>query len=154
MPTANFESPSSGQDLWLQLKRVQIPVFSGDKLAYQSWKAAFLVCIDSAPATGEYKLLQPRQYLSGEALKMIENLGYSGAANEAAKQRLEQKFGGMRRQISIYIEKLNYVRQIHCGSFMFLFCLVFAMSLCASVYMCFVVTSWERADLLALVCGV
>ena len=37
--------------------------------------------------------------------------------------------------------------------FMFLFCLVFAMSLCASVYMCFVVTCWERADLLALVCG-
>ena len=32
-------------------------------------------------------------------------------------------------------------------------CLVFAMSLCASVYMCFVVTCWERADLLALVCG-
>ena len=32
---------------------------------------------------------------------------------------------------------------------MFLFCLMFAMSLCASVYMC-----WERADLLALVCGV
>ena len=41
-----------------------------------------------------------------------------------------------------------------CGSFMFLFCLVFAMSLCASVYMCFAVTCWERADLLALVCGV
>ena len=39
------------------------------------------------------------------------------------------------------------------GSFMFLFCLVFAMSLCTSVYMCFVVTCWERADLLALVCG-
>ena len=37
---------------------------------------------------------------------------------------------------------------------MFLFCLVFAMSLCASIYMCFVVTCWERADLLALVCGV
>ena len=37
---------------------------------------------------------------------------------------------------------------------MFLFCLVFVMSLCGSVYMCFVVTCWERADLLALVCGV
>ena len=37
---------------------------------------------------------------------------------------------------------------------MFSFYLVFAMSLCASVYMCFVVTCWERADLLALVCGV
>ena len=40
-----------------------------------------------------------------------------------------------------------------CGSFIFLFCFVFAMSLCASVYMCFVVTCWERADLFALVCG-
>ena len=28
------------------------------------------------------------------------------------------------------------------------------MSLCASIYMCFVVTCWERADLLAVVCGV
>ena len=37
---------------------------------------------------------------------------------------------------------------------MFLFCPVFAMSLCASVYMYFVVTYWERADLLALVSGV
>ena len=33
---------------------------------------------------------------------------------------------------------------------MFFFCLVFAMSLCASVYMCFAVTCWEKADLLAL----
>ena len=33
---------------------------------------------------------------------------------------------------------------------MFWFCLVFAMSLCASVYLCFVVTCWERADILAL----
>ena len=37
---------------------------------------------------------------------------------------------------------------------MFLFCLVLAMSLCTPVYMCFEVTCWERADLLALVCGV
>ena len=37
---------------------------------------------------------------------------------------------------------------------MFLFCLMFAMPLCASVYMCFVVTCCERADHLALVCDV
>ena len=36
----------------------------------------------------------------------------------------------------------------------FFFCLVFAMPLCASVYMCLVVTCWERADLLGLICGV
>ena len=42
------------------------------------------------------------------------------------------------------------------ASFVDLFCLVCAMPLCASVYMRLVVaivTCWERADLLALVCG-
>ena len=35
-----------------------------------------------------------------------------------------------------------------------IFCLVFAMPLWACVYMCLVVTRWERADLLVLVCGI
>ena len=34
------------------------------------------------------------------------------------------------------------------------FCLVFAMPLCAPVYIGLVVSYWERADLLALICGV
>ena len=37
---------------------------------------------------------------------------------------------------------------------MFFFYLVFAIPLYASVYLCLVVTCWERADPLALVCGV
>ena len=43
---------------------------------------------------------------------------------------------------------------VDCGYFMFFFCLAFTMPLCVSVYMCLVVTCWERADLLALVGGV
>ena len=91
---ASCDAPSIGQDLWRQLKRVQIPSFAGDKRMYQSWKAAFTACIVSALATGEYKLLQLRQYLTGEALKAIENLGHSAFAHEAAKERLERKYGG------------------------------------------------------------
>ena len=34
------------------------------------------------------------------------------------------------------------------------FCLMFVTPLCASVYMCLGVTCLERADLLALICGV
>ena len=34
------------------------------------------------------------------------------------------------------------------------FFLVFVVPLCASVYLCLVVTYWERAGLLALICGV
>ena len=64
-----------GRDMWTQLKCVAIPIFLGNKKTYESWKAVFIACIDKAPATPEYKLLQLRQYLSGEALKTIENLG-------------------------------------------------------------------------------
>ena len=38
--------------------------------------------------------------------------------------------------------------------YVFFICLVFAVPLCASVYMSLVVTCWERADLLAVACGV
>ena len=47
-----------GKDMWKQLTRVSIPVFSGDKRCHGSWKAAFMACVDKAPATAEYKLLQ------------------------------------------------------------------------------------------------
>ena len=98
------------------MKRVQIPTFTGDKRHYQSWRASFLACIDSAPATGGYKLLQLSQYLSGEALKVIDSLGHSAAGYEAAKDCLERKFRGKRRQIALYLEELQQFRQIRPGN--------------------------------------
>ena len=71
-----------------------------------------MACIDKAPATPEYKLLQLRQYLSGEALKTIDSLGHSGYAYEAAKERLERKFGGKQRQIAINLEELETFKPI------------------------------------------
>ena len=47
-----------GRDLWKQLQRVQIPIFSGDKMTFESWRAAFESCVDKAPASAIYKLLQ------------------------------------------------------------------------------------------------
>ena len=73
---ASSSVPCVGHDLWCQLKRVSIPVFSGDKKLYENWKASFMACVDQAPSSAEYKLLQLRQYLGGEALKSIENLGH------------------------------------------------------------------------------
>ena len=35
-----YEEPTLGRDMWNQLKRVSIPVFNGDRRAYQGWKAA------------------------------------------------------------------------------------------------------------------
>ena len=74
-----------GMDMWKQLNRVAIPTFAGDKKSYAGWRAAFDTCVDAAPATPEYKLLQLRHYLSGDELRAIESLGHSGPAYEAAK---------------------------------------------------------------------
>ena len=113
----NSSGPTSiGQDLWSQLNSVQMPVFYGDKWLYQSWKAAYLACIDAAPVTAEYKLLQMRQCVAGEALYPIDGLGHSAHAYEAAKERLERKFEGKHRQVLIYFEDLGNFSEICDGN--------------------------------------
>ena len=87
--------------------RVSIPVFSGEKRYYGSWKAAFMACVDKAPATAEYKFLQLKKYLSGEALKAVESLGHSPEAHETAESRLERKYGGQHCQVNLYMEELD-----------------------------------------------
>ena len=47
-----------------------------------------------------------------------------------------------------YLVSVAELTDLSLGSFMFFFCLVFVMSLCASVYLCLVVTCLERAHLL------
>ena len=39
-----------------------------------------MTCIDQAPATAEYKVLQQRSYLKGEPLKAVESLRHSPTA--------------------------------------------------------------------------
>ena len=122
IPATNWaesrSTPSLGKDMWNQLKRVSIPVFNGDKRLYEAWKTAFMACVDKAPATPEYKLLQLRQYLSGEALKVVEPLGHSAAAYETAKERLKRKFGGKRRQIALHLEELENFKPLRPGNAM------------------------------------
>ena len=113
---SNSSSPYTGQDLWRQLKRVELPKFGRDKKNYQGWKASFIACVDSAPATSEYKLLQLRQYLTGEARKVIDSLGHSATTYEAAKERLDRKYGDRRRQIAIYLQELEQFLQIRSGN--------------------------------------
>ena len=98
------------------LKRVSVPKFSGNKKNYQAWKAAFYSCVDQARATPEYKLLRMRECLQGEALKVVENLGHSAAAYEAANTRLERKYDGTRRALTLRLEELDAFRPIREGN--------------------------------------
>ena len=68
-----------------------------------------MACIDQAQATPEYKLLQLRQHIPGEALTTVETLGHSAAAYEAAKDRLERK-------ISLHLEELEAIKSVRSGN--------------------------------------
>ena len=46
----------------------------------------------------------------------VESLGHSAMAYEAAKSRLERKFGGQRRQINLHLEELDQFRPIRPGN--------------------------------------
>ncbi|XP_052806575.1 uncharacterized protein LOC128235822 [Mya arenaria] len=100
------------KDLRCQLKRVSIPMFSGNKKDFPFWKAAFEACIDKTDASAEYKFLQMRQYLTGEALKTVEGLGHSAVAYDKAKERIERKYGGERRLMTKFMDDIATFPQI------------------------------------------
>ena len=55
------------------------------------------------------------EYLSGEALKAIDCLGYSAAAYDAAKDKLERKFDGGRRKVALNLEEIEQFKPIKPG---------------------------------------
>ena len=116
VPTGNSQQLSSSISDQIStdsalLKRVTIPKFFGQK-TYETWKAAFYSCVDRTKASPEYKLLRLCECLQGEALKVIEHLGHSVAAYEAAKSHLERKYGGKCRALILRLEELDAFKPI------------------------------------------
>lgn len=105
------------ENLWKNLKKISLPIFSGDKRQYENWAAAFSACIDKAPIAEEHKLLQLRQYLAGEAALVIDGLGHSATAYEVAKEKLERKYGGERRRTALYLEEVDRFKVIRADNY-------------------------------------
>ena len=82
----------------IKLKGVDIPKFSGeDKANYKPWKAALMSIVDIQNISVGDKMLRLQGSLSEKAQTMIEDLGYSEAAYERAKFKLEKKYAGEKR---------------------------------------------------------
>ena len=74
-----------------------------------------MACVDQAPVTKEYKLLQLRSYLSGEALAAFESLGHSAIAYDSALERRKRRFGGERLLFAAQMEKLERFPVVKAG---------------------------------------
>ena len=96
-----------------QLERIRIPKFSGDKMKYSSWWAAFSSCVDETSVSPQFKMLRLEGCLEGEAAATVKGLGYSSAAYEAARARLNRKYGGNRRQVQAHIDELRKMKPIN-----------------------------------------
>ena len=82
----------------VKLKGVELPTFSGDdKTEYEPWKAAYMWVADRANISVKEKMLRLQSCLTGKALKMVKDLGYSENAYKRAIEKLDNKFGGERR---------------------------------------------------------
>ena len=95
-----------------QLERIRIPKFSGDKMKYSTWWAAFSSCVDET-LSPQFKMLRLEICLEGEVPETVRGLGYSWEAYEAAKARLKRKYGGNQRQVQAHIDKLRKLKPIN-----------------------------------------
>ncbi|PFX18797.1 hypothetical protein AWC38_SpisGene16829 [Stylophora pistillata] len=96
-----------------QLERIRIPKFSGDKMKYSAWWAAFSSCVDETSLSPQFKILRLKGCLEGEAAATVRGLGYSSEAYKAAKARLNRKYGGNRRQVQAHIDELRRMKPLN-----------------------------------------
>jgi len=108
------ESEKDG--IFCSLKKVNFPVFSGNINEYLNWANAFDTFIDKSDLSPEIKLLHLRQYLSGEAAKLLEGVGYNADAYEIAKNRLGRRYGGERRKVGLFLEEVEKFDRIKQGN--------------------------------------
>jgi len=93
--------------------RIQLPVFGGANKEYEAWKAAFKLCVDETSASDLEKLLYLRKYLKGEALNLIECLGFSAAAYKESLCKLEARYGGPDRIYASIHEEIRDFRPLN-----------------------------------------
>ena len=108
----NTDFATENRETQGQLERIRIPIFSGNKMDFQRWNAAFTSCVDMTSLSPQFKMLRLEACLAGEAANTIKGLGYSLEAYEAAKARLFRKYGGSRRQIQSHLEELKKLQPI------------------------------------------
>ena len=58
-------------------------------------------------------MLRLESCLEGKTAKTVRGLGYSLEAYEAAKARLNQKYGGNQRQVQAHIDELRKLKPIN-----------------------------------------
>ncbi len=74
------------------------------------FRDAFDECVDKTSSSASYKMLQLREHLKDDALKCVEGFPASEIGYEAAKDKLETKFGGRRRLLLMHLYAIRLMK--------------------------------------------
>ena len=110
-PTTNYhveESPCvTGGSINRNLKALRVPKFDGTKASFEEFWCLFESLVDKSAEPVNINMARFRECLSGGALEAIRGLGVSEAEYTEAKEIIQSKFGGERRQLRAYMEELE-----------------------------------------------
>ncbi len=91
------------------LKALKVPQFDGNKATFEEFWCLFESLVDKSTEPVNIKMARFRECLSGRALEAIRGLGVSEAEYNEAKEIIQSKFGGERRQLRAYMEELEKI---------------------------------------------
>ena len=90
-----------------RLKPLKVPTFDGDTKKFEEFWGLFESLVDKSNEPTSLKMARLRQSLTGIALDSIRGLGVSEPEYKEAKEILNTKFGGQRRQLRAYLDDLE-----------------------------------------------
>ena len=103
-----------------RLKPLKVPTFDGDTKKFEEFWGLFESLVDKSNEPTSLKMARLRQSLTGIALDSIRGLGVSEPEYKEAKEILNTKFGGQRRQLRAYLddlERMHPLRAAHIKCF-------------------------------------
>jgi hypothetical protein len=107
IPSKNDKSTNAALHRFFQgIAKPQIPKFTGESDKYQDWRAQFDIFVHQAEVPHHFKMVMLKQAVTGKASQLIERLGYSEPQYEMALTKLEQRYGGEKRQLQRQIESI------------------------------------------------
>lgn len=100
----------------MKLKGVELKVqssFEDDKTDFEAWNAAFTSVVEKTNMLVKEKMLRLQNCLEVKALETVRDPRYT----EYAKEKLQRKYGGKRRQTLTHLETLRALPRIRRHDF-------------------------------------
>jgi hypothetical protein len=93
--TFNFTQKENLKGFFQGMAKPKIPKFGGERDEYQDWRGQY---------ESHFKMMMLKQALIGKALTLIDKLGYTDSQYDMALLKLDQRYGGERRQLQRHME--------------------------------------------------